>query len=294
MNKLAHQQGPGTRLLLLLAGLLLFTQSGFAYEARSDRHALIIGNSAYTIAPLANPANDAADLARKFRKMKYKVTVGLDQRSDELARTIEAFYSSVSGDNPITVFYYAGHAVQVDGVNYLLPVDEDIDSVETLVKSGYSLNRLLIEMKRAASEQNVIILDACRNNPLEVASLSGDGRGVKIQAGNDATRRMAERVREELRAGLAQVEAPAGTLVAYATEPGNVALDGRGRNGTYTRALLKHINRAETAEELFRRVRRDVLAATKRKQTPWEHSSLLEPFYFRQPRNQGIPDIVTF
>lgn len=169
--------------------------------------------------------------------MKYNVTVVQDQGGDDLARTVETFYESVTGTDPITVFYYAGHAVQVDGVNYLLPVDKEIYTVEALVRNGYSLNRLLLAMKDAVSEQNVIILDACRNNPLEAEMLSSDGRGVQISAGNAETRQMAQQVRQELRAGLAQVKAPPGTL---------------------------------------------------------EHSSLLEPFYFRQPRNQGIPDIVTF
>ncbi|PDH41693.1 MAG: hypothetical protein CNE99_01325 [OM182 bacterium MED-G24] len=235
-NNRARSVVSGYSVPLFCAGLAI-AQRGLAYEAQSDRHALIIGNSAYTLAPLENPTNDASDLARKFRKMKYNVTVVQDQGGDDLARTVETFYESVTGTDPITVFYYAGHAVQVDGVNYLLPVDKEIYTVEALVRNGYSLNRLLLAMKDAVSEQNVIILDACRNNPLEAEMLSSDGRGVQISAGNAATRQMAQQVRQELRAGLAQVKAPPGTL---------------------------------------------------------EHSSLLEPFYFRQPRNQGIPDIVTF
>ena len=149
--------------------------------------------------------------------MKYNVTVVQDQGGDDLARTVETFYESVTGTDPITVFYYAGHAVQVDGVNYLLPVDKEIYTVEALVRNGYSLNRLLLAMKDAVSEQNVIILDACRNSPLEAEMLSSDGRGIQISAGNAASRQMAQQVRQELRAGLAQVKAPPGTLGAFLT-----------------------------------------------------------------------------
>ena len=145
MNRRLQSVLSRLKVLLFCTGLA-FTQHCLAYEARSDRHALIIGNSAYAFAPLANPANDASDLARKFRRMKYNVTVVQNQGADDLARTIEAFYKGVSGTDPITVFYYAGHAVQVDGVNYLLPVEEDINTVEALVRSNgmsrHTLGRL--------------------------------------------------------------------------------------------------------------------------------------------------------
>ena len=114
----------------------------------------------------------------------------------------------------------------------------------------------------------MVILDACRNNPFPTGKRGG--------------------------AGLAKVAVPSGTLIAYATEPGNVASDGKGKNGTYTSALLRYITQSETAEVLFKKVRKEVLSVTNNRQTPWEHSSLIEKFYFIPPSNEEIPDIPSF
>ena len=265
------------RLLLTLIPIFaLFLQpETHAYDESLPRYALVIGNSNYDFAPLKNPVNDARDVAKNLRKLRYKTTLATDLNPAQFRDTVATFYRSIAEDNAVSVFYYAGHGIQLQNTNYLIPVDAPIQNPHELVKSAYSINDLLAELGQSLSNQNIIILDACRNNPFrKTASVTTQLR--------------------EIQAGLALVEPPASTLIAYATEPGNIAEDGRGRNGTYTQALLKHFTRSETAEELFKKVRKDVLQATDNRQTPWEHSSLLETFYFAPPKNRKIPNVVSF
>lgn len=136
----------------------------------------------------------------------------------------------------------------------------------------------------SSSKQNIIILDTCRNNPFEINKSNKNGRGLNVS----------DKGLKPLPSGLAPIEAPTGILIAYPTELGNTASDGKGLNGTYTSAMLRHITKSETAEVLFKEVRRDVLYATHNRQTPWEHSSLTEKFYFIPPSNEEIPDIISF
>jgi len=263
--------------LLQLVGLLLalLPVTVHAYDESLPRYALVIGNSDYDFAPLKNPANDARDIARTLEQLRYKTTLATNLDAQAFRTTVQQFYASIAEANAVTVFYYAGHGVQLHNVNYLVPVQASIDSPRQLAEQAFSINDLLAAIQQSRSDQNVIILDACRNNPF---------KQTKANASQLA----------EIQSGLAMVEAPAGTLIAYATEPGNVAEDGRGRNGTYTGALLRYLKEAETAEELFKKVRREVLQATRNRQLPWEHSSLLETFYFAPPKNNKIPNIVTF
>ncbi len=249
----------------------------FAYSEALPRYALIIGNSSYDFAPLKNPANDARDIADQLTRLGYKTTLALDVGPEQFRQTVQDFYQSIREENAVSVFYYAGHGVQLQSINYLIPVNSPIESPAQLASNGYPVTELLAALHDSVSHQNIVILDACRNNPFK-RSKRNDSQVVELQ----------------LEQGLAPVEAPPGTLIAYATEPGNVAEDGRGRNGTYTKALLRHIGKAETAEELFKKVRKDVLQATRNRQTPWEHSSLLETFYFAPPKNDKIPNLVNF
>lgn len=274
--------------LLAIAGLLLLPPVAMAYEEALPRYALIIGNGDYDFSPLANPANDASDMAEKLRKLRYKVTLVTNQEPGEFRKTVAGFYQSITESNAVSLFYYAGHAVQLRNKNYLIPVKAEVNSEADIRRLAYPMNDLFAALKRSNSEQNIIILDACRNNPFEVRAGTEGNRGLAR-----VTREKSKKL-SELAVGLAPVEAPPGTLVAYATEPGNVAEDGRGRNGTYTRALLRHISKAETAEALFKKVRKDVLRETRNRQTPWEHSSLLETFYFSPPKNREVPNFVTF
>lgn len=271
--------------------ILTLTCAGHAYEEALPRYALIVGNADYELAPLTNPVNDARDMAAKLEKLRYRVTLALNQNPEQLRETVADFYFSIEEENAVSLFYYAGHAVQLENSNFLIPVGKNFSSVSDIQKQAYPLNELLRELRDAYSEQNIIILDACRNNPFEYNRSEESSRGLKrVPHNGDGTASGLG----NLNRGLAPMEAPPGTLVAYATEPGNVAADGAGRNGTYTRALLKHIDKAETAEALFKKVRREVLRSTDKAQIPWEHSSLLETFYFAPPKNQGIPNIVSF
>jgi len=264
--------------------LILFSTSVFSYEEVLPRYALIIGNANYTFSPLKNPLNDANDMASTLRALRYDVTVALNQNPDQLRQSVSRFYNSIKEHNAISLFYYAGHAIQSNNVNYLIPVNANITSFERMKSQALSVNKVLTALKQSPSNQNIIILDACRNNPFEVNSDRKNKRSLVI---ND------EKLLN-LPHGLAPVEAPTGTLIAYATEPGNTAADGKGSNGTYTSALLRHIRKSETAEALFKEVRKDVLEVTRNRQTPWEHSSLIEKFYFMPPSNEEIPDIVSF
>ena len=275
MSKIKARQLVPHSLLVKLFLSFCLVQSALAYDESVPRYALVIGNGQYDFAPLRNPVNDASDIADKLRNLRYKTTLALNLDPARFRKTVAEFYASIKEDNAVSVFYYAGHGVQLQDTNYLIPVDVVIDNPLQLIENAFSFNELVNELKQSASSQNIIILDACRNNPFN-----------KTQAHN--------RQLQTIQAGLALVEAPPGTLIAYATEPGNVAEDGRGRNGTYTGALLRHITKSETAEELFKKVRRDVLQATSNRQTPWEHSSLVQTFYFAPRKNTKIPNIVNF
>ncbi|MFT5483972.1 MAG: putative caspase-like protein [Halieaceae bacterium] len=274
--------------LLAFTSLLLSTTMTLAYEEALPRYALIIGNGDYDFSPLKNPANDARDMAKKLRKLRYKVTLATDQEAEQLRTTVVDFYKSIDETNAVSLFYYAGHAVQLGNSNYLIPVAAEINSEDDIRHIAYSMNDLLSSLRNSNSDQNIIILDACRNNPFMTTENKQGTRGL---AWIDLSENKGF---SEFAGGLAPVEAPPGTLVAYATEPGNVADDGRGRNGTYTKALLRHIGKAETAEALFKKVRKDVLKQTRRQQTPWEHSSLVETFYFSPPKSREVPNIVAF
>ncbi|MDH5359912.1 MAG: caspase family protein [Gammaproteobacteria bacterium] len=255
-----------------------------AYEDVLPRYALVLGNANYKFSPLKNSVNDARDMAASLRKLRYKVTLLTDKNPEQMREGIYNFFENVKEPDAITLVYYAGHAVQADNVNYLLPVNAGITSFEKLKQVSFSINELFRVLKHSRSKQNVIILDACRNNPFKASAPGSQGRSVIL--GDSQLTSLAD--------GLAPVEAPRNTLIAYATEPGNTASDGKGRNGAYTSALLHHISRSETAEVLFKKVRKEVLRSTRYKQTPWEHSSLTEKFYFMPPSNEEIPDIIGF
>jgi uncharacterized caspase-like protein len=223
--------------------------------AAERRIALVIGNSDYPGAPLRNPVNDARDMAAALTKAGFQVTLRENIGLRGMAEAIRAFGDAMQPDG-VAVFYFAGHGVQVKDRNYLLPVDADIQREDEIPYATLDVNQVLDKMDRARSRVNIVILDACRNNPF-VRSFRGLGQG------------------------LAQMEAPIGTLIAYATAPGKVALDGTGRNGIYTRHLLANIGRAGLAIELmFKRVREGVSTETKGAQTPWESSSLRGDFAF--------------
>ena len=222
-----------------------------------DRVALVIGNSQYPlIGELRNPEHDAKDVADALRKLKFNVTVKINVDQQEMETAIIEFGESISKDS-VALFYYAGHGVQIDGNNYLIPVESGIKRARDIRYKAVDLNMLIDEMVEADNGKNIIILDACRNNPLP----------------NEESRYQS--------AGLARTDAPAGTLIAYATSPGSVAIDGEGRNGIYTSYLLENIYLPGLPIEMvFKRVLQGVAADTNRKQIPWMSSSLDIDFYF--------------
>ncbi len=249
-----------------------------AFEQAVPRYALVIGNAGYSYSPLKNALNDASDIAFALAKLDYQVTLERDLEHDDFLGVIKKFYAQIQSQDAISIFYYAGHALQIDSINYLIPVKSPIVDRSTLEAKSFSLDKLLFVIRESRGEQNIIILDACRSNPFRDQGEAGTQiSGIR-----------------ELAGGLAPMDAPANTLVAYATEPGNVSSDGTGRNGTYTRALLEYISESIPAEELFKKVRKDVMNATRNQQIPWEHSSLTKEFYFGPPVNEEITDIISF
>ncbi len=218
------------------------------------RVALVIGNSAYPTAALKNPVNDARAISAKFRSLGFDVITRENVKQKDMTRAITQFGEKLAKSGTVGIFYYAGHGMQVRGKNYLIPVDAQISSEASVRSEAVDVDSLLEQL--ATSALGIVILDACRNNPFE--------RRFRGAAG-----------------GLAQMDAPKGILIAYATAPGKVASDGDGRNGLYTQEFLRMLDEPGLkVEDVFKRVRRRVADATADQQVPWESSSLTGDFYF--------------
>ena len=229
-------------------------QSGATVGAE-QRSALVIGNAAYTNAPLKNPVNDAKAMAATLQRLGYEAVLVTDASLRQMQQAILDFGETLKGGGA-GLFFYAGHGLQVKGQNYLVPVDAEITSEAAVRVEALPVDLVAEQMGDAANRVNIIILDACRNNPFE-RRLRGGSRG------------------------LAAMDAARGTLVAYATAPGSVAMDGDGENGLYTSELLKALSEPDLkAEEVFKRVRANLVRRTGGKQTPWESSSLTGDFVF--------------
>lgn len=219
------------------------------------RVALVIGNGAYKETPLRNPVNDANAMASVLKRLGFDVTLLTDAPLQRMQQAILDFGEALKGGGA-GLFYFAGHGVQIKGQNYLLPVDAAVGSEAAVRVSSVPVELVTDQMGDAANGVNVIILDACRNNPFE-RRLRGASRG------------------------LAAMDAARGTLIAYATAPGSVAADGDGDNGLYTGELLKALGEPSLkAEDVFKRVRANVVRRTGGRQTPWESSSLTGDFVF--------------
>lgn len=268
----AHFNGRSPLLFLIVLVLLAHSAPLSAMENPKTRYALVIGNQNYTTAPLRNPISDATAISSKLEALGFNVSLHTDTDLAGLAQAILEFYRSIPKGRQkdvMALVYYAGHAVQLEGRNYLVPLGTSYSSPEMFIDGLYNLNSLFSSMPLLAELQSVVILDACRNNPFkDLGNLVEDG--------------------------LAPFRAPAGTLIAFATEPGGTAMDGRGKNGVYTKHLLKHMQRAIPVEEVLKRVRRGVARETKKQQIPWEHSSLLHDTYINPPKNRQVPELVTF
>ena len=243
--------------LALMAMLCAISVCSAGHAHAENRLALVIGNSAYAVGALANPRHDAELISKALKSTGFTVTKLVDADQQTMRRAVVEFGRKLRGTDSVGVLYYAGHGVQVGGENFLIPIGADIKDEQEVPVEGVNLSEILRTMARSESRINIVILDACRNNPFESV------------------------VRGFAAGGLAQVNAPTGTIIAYATAPGQVALDGDGQNSPYSGALAQSIAQPGIVlEEVFRRTRRQVLAATANRQTPWEHSSLTAEFFF--------------
>ncbi|MBU1041322.1 MAG: caspase family protein [Proteobacteria bacterium] len=249
-----------TRLILALAALFLLTSQALAAPGR---YALVIGNSAYKTKPLKNPANDAKDMARTLERLGFDVQLKTDVTLRDMEEAIRLFGERLKRGG-VGLFYYAGHGVQVQGVNYLVPVNSKVSSESDAKFECVDAGRVLGKMEDAGNELNIVILDACRNNPFTRSFRSADQ-------------------------GLARMDAPTGSIVAYSTAPNSVASDGKGANGMYTKYLLQNITTPGIPiEEVFKRVRIGVMSETGKKQVPWESSSIAGYFYVAGQPHQPL------
>jgi hypothetical protein len=220
-----------------------------------SRVALIIGNGNYKDFPLANPTNDARDIAVALTGLGFQVILRENVNQRGMKQAVREFGDRIKAGS-VGLFYFAGHGIQVKGRNYLVPVGSQIQREDEVEDESVDVNLVLEKMEAAGNRLNIVVLDACRNNPFQRSFRS-------------ASR------------GLAPLDAAKGTLIAFATAPGSVAADGVGRNGVFTRHLLTSLKHPESdIEKVFRRVRAAVLDETKGQQVPWETSSLTGDFYF--------------
>ncbi|MBF0472194.1 MAG: SUMF1/EgtB/PvdO family nonheme iron enzyme [Nitrospirae bacterium] len=229
------------------------------------RVALVIGNGAYKSSPLNNPVNDALAMAKVLESLNFEVISGVNLTKDEMMKRVIDFGNKIK-DGGVGLFYFAGHGVQYNGQNYLIPIDAKIDSQEVIEVEAMSADYVLARMDAAKNRLNIVILDACRNNPFARSFRSVSN-------------------------GLAQMKAPEGSFIAYATAPGSVASDGGGKNGLYTQELIKSMNKPGLKiEEMFKDVRISVESQSGKKQTPWESSSITGDFYFKIDQNAVLPN----
>ncbi|WP_158814843.1 caspase family protein [Methylocapsa sp. S129] len=252
--------------LALLASLLIGLTVGAAIARAETRVALVIGNGAYReVATLANPPNDAVDVAAELKTLGFKVTTGVNLDQAGMERAIAEFaLAAASAD--VSLFYYGGHGLQVASHNYLIPVDAQLHSEEDIYKHSVNFDEVL--KAQEGEGIHLVFLDACRTNPLKDAPASAHAEG------------------------LARVGNAAGFLIAFATQPDNVAFDGAGRNSPFAQSLLGHLAAVgQNISSMMIEVRKDVIAATGGAQIPWENSSLTRQFYFAPGEApSGSPD----
>lgn len=241
------------RTLWALALTALATMS-----AAEERIALVVGNGDYaSVSALPNPAADARLIAGALEAAGFDVTLALDMDQNAMKRAIAEFGRSLRAVGPdgVSLFYYAGHGVQASGANYLIPVDAEITDAADLDLVAVEASWVIRQMASARSRTAIAIFDACRDNPFAQIGL-----------------------REP---GLARMDAPAGSFIAYATAPGDAAFDGDGANSPFSAALAREaLKPGAPLEEVFRQVRVDVINATGGRQTPWTSSSLIDDFRF--------------
>ena len=258
------------RTFLVGAASALLLPLAAAGRTPERRLALVIGNGDYRFSPLKNPVNDARAMADALRAMGFTVEYQENARKRAMIEAIRGFVLK-SAAFDVRLFYYAGHGVQVNGKNYLVPIDADVQAEDEIAAKCADVGEMLERLGRIRTGMNLVILDACRNNPFsDAAPEMVDGRRLRFRGATTA--------------GLAPLDAPSGSLVAFSTSPGAVAIDGiDATHSLYTKHLLQHIGTAGLAvEQVFKRVRIAVTQESRRQQVPWEASSLMCDFYFRR------------
>jgi hypothetical protein len=243
----------------MLAALAASVFTGSQAAAAENRIALVIGNSAYqSVSPLPNPANDAKAMTALLNSAGFEVMVAPDLTQNDMRQAISEFAAKIAGkgQDSVALVFYAGHGVQVDGENFLVPIDAHIGRESDVPLQALRLNDLMNTLASVPSKTRIVLLDACRNNPFSDINKT-TGRGLAI------------------------VDAPAGSIVAYSTSPGAEAEDGVGANSPFTTALLVTGREPNLPiEQAFKRVRLSVHQVTEGRQTPWESSSLTSDFFF--------------
>ncbi len=252
--------------ILLLLSCFIFATESFAQK----RVALVIGNSHYQERSLRNPTNDARDISKVLRSLGFEVDLKLDASQEDMEDAVQRFGKELQG-NTVGLFYYSGHGVQYEGSNYLIPIGamSRVSAPEHLRYKTVDAGYVLGVMKQAGNGLNIVVLDACRNNPFKSFSRS-------------------------MSRGLKRISGAEGTIIAYSTSPGKVALDGNRRNSPYTEQLIKLMQKPNLPVEImFKQVRKRVKAETDGKQSPWYEASIEGDFYFleqfdTQQKKQGI------
>jgi hypothetical protein len=257
-----------SRLFLYLAAIALlpgnlFSQNPIVLNPQK-KIALVIGNGNYMSSILANPENDANSMKIALESLGFIVMKYENLNQNDMKRAIDNFGTNLK-NYEVGLFFYAGHGIQSNGNNYLIPVDAELKSEEDVELNCVEANRVLAKMEASGSKVNIVILDACRNNPFERSwTRASNGKG------------------------LAFMDAPGGTLIAYSTSPGKTASDGSGNNSPYTSAILESIRIPDiTIIEMFQNVRSIVSQKSGKQQIPWESTSLIGNFYFNSEKNDS-------
>jgi uncharacterized caspase-like protein len=243
-----------------------FNVQGKGSVAGERRVALVIGNAAYDSAPLRNPVNDARAMAATLRTLGFEITALENAALTDMKRAIDDFGDSLRSGGGVGLFYFSGHGIQINGRNFIIPVGVRVKGERDVEYESVDVGRVLGKMEDAGNRMNLVILDACRDNPF--------ARSFRSAA-----------------SGLATMDAASGTFVAYATAPGRTADDGTGANGLYTEQLIRYMRTPGLkVEDVFKQVRVDVEKSSGGKQVPWESSSLKGDFYFSgSPVEAALP-----
>lgn len=258
--------------VMTVLALAAFGSMATQAQTSPERVAMVIGNESYARLPLRNPVNDARAVAAALKAVGFNVMLRENAGYSTMVEAMREFLDR-SGDAEVRLVYFAGHGAQFDGKNYLIPVDATLQHDKELTTKAANATELAAKLAQHKSGVNIMILDACREAPYPLVATRNPLRSRAVAP------------------GLAGATAPQGTLIAFSTGPGGIALDGpAGANSAYTRHLVAHLAEPGLAiEQLFKRIRIGVSRDTQHKQIPWETSSLMGDFCFRPARDGSCP-----